>query len=104
MDIAALVVLVVLVLGAFLIFGLAFKLLWAFVVGLVIGSLAKLVLPGRQDLGWFTTALAGVIGSIVGSMIGHRLLHTGWLVTLVIEVVCAAGVVLLLAGKKKGEE
>lgn len=39
------------------------------VIGLVIGALAKLVMPGKDPGGWFVTILLGIAGSWVGSLI-----------------------------------
>jgi uncharacterized membrane protein YeaQ/YmgE (transglycosylase-associated protein family) len=86
---------------SFWLVGLTFKLVWALLVGLAIGALARTLLPGRQNLGWFSTALAGVTGSFVGGLIGHRLLHLGGLMTFFVEVACAVGVVAVLAGQKR---
>ncbi len=60
------------------------------IIGLIVGALARAIVPGRDPMGCFTTALLGVGGSIVGGLIGsaiwpavgregltsqHRLLH-----------------------------
>lgn len=41
------------------------------VAGLVIGALARLLKPGRQDLGIITTLLLGVVGSLIGGTIAQ---------------------------------
>lgn len=41
--------------------------------GLVIGALARLVMPGRQDIGVIMTILLGAIGSVAGSWITYEL-------------------------------
>jgi uncharacterized membrane protein YeaQ/YmgE (transglycosylase-associated protein family) len=46
-------------------------LLWALIVGLVIGALAKLVMPGRDRGGIIVTSLLGVAGSLVAFAIGR---------------------------------
>src|SRR3954471_24516228 len=46
------------------------------VAGLVIGLLARLLLPGRQKIGLLWTLLLGVIGSLIGGTIAHAL-NTG---------------------------
>ncbi|MBA2626250.1 MAG: GlsB/YeaQ/YmgE family stress response membrane protein [Acidimicrobiia bacterium] len=43
------------------------------VFGLVVGALARLVLPGRQHLGILATLLIGLAGSIVGGVIANAL-------------------------------
>lgn len=50
-------------------------LLWALIIGLVIGALAKLVMPGRDGGGIVITMLLGVAGSIIANLIGHA---AGW--------------------------
>lgn len=49
--------------------------LWALIIGLVIGALAKLVMPGKDGGGILITMLLGVAGSIVANLIGHA---AGW--------------------------
>jgi uncharacterized membrane protein YeaQ/YmgE (transglycosylase-associated protein family) len=46
-------------------------LLWALIVGLVIGALAKLLMPGRDGGGFILTSLLGVAGSMVAFAIGR---------------------------------
>ena len=48
-------------------------LIWAAIVGLVIGALAKLIMPGRDPGGIIVTSLLGIAGSVVGNMIGSML-------------------------------
>lgn len=76
--------------------------LWAFlttlVVGLVIGALARLVVPGRQAMGLLSTIGCGLIGSIVGGFLGQHVLHRSGLVTVLLEIVVAAVAVALLGG------
>jgi uncharacterized membrane protein YeaQ/YmgE (transglycosylase-associated protein family) len=45
------------------------------IVGLVIGGLAKLVMPGRDPGGILVTMLLGVAGAFVAGALGHSL---GW--------------------------
>ena len=46
------------------------------VAGLIIGLLARLILPGRQKIGLPLTLLLGVLGSVIGGVIAN-LLRTG---------------------------
>jgi uncharacterized membrane protein YeaQ/YmgE (transglycosylase-associated protein family) len=43
------------------------------VAGLVIGLLARLILPGRQKIGLLWTLVLGVIGSLIGGTIANAL-------------------------------
>ncbi len=49
--------------------------LWMLIVGLIVGALAKLVMPGRDPGGIFITILLGIAGSIVAGFIGRA---AGW--------------------------
>jgi uncharacterized membrane protein YeaQ/YmgE (transglycosylase-associated protein family) len=46
------------------------------IAGLVIGALARLLKPGRQNLGIIVTLLLGLVGSVVGGTVAN-LLGTG---------------------------
>lgn len=43
------------------------------VAGLIIGALARLVLPGRQRIGLLLTLLLGVVGSVVGGVVANAI-------------------------------
>jgi uncharacterized membrane protein YeaQ/YmgE (transglycosylase-associated protein family) len=43
------------------------------VAGLVIGALARLILPGKQSMGWILTMVIGVISAIVGGLIWNAI-------------------------------
>ncbi len=45
----------------------------ALVIGLIIGAVARLLMPGRDPMGCLATALLGIGGSIVGSLIGSAI-------------------------------
>jgi uncharacterized membrane protein YeaQ/YmgE (transglycosylase-associated protein family) len=42
------------------------QIIWMLVFGLVVGLIAKLLMPGRDPGGWIVTALLGIGGSVVG--------------------------------------
>lgn len=46
------------------------------VAGLIIGALARLIKPGKQNLGLLATLLLGLVGSVIGGVIAS-LLGTG---------------------------
>ena len=48
-------------------------LIWALIVGLVVGAIAKLLMPGRDPGGIFITMLLGVAGSFVAGFLGRAL-------------------------------
>ncbi len=41
------------------------------VFGLIVGALARLLLPGRDPMGCFMTALLGIAGSIIGGLVSY---------------------------------
>ena len=45
------------------------------IIGLIAGALARLVVPGRQDMSIVMTIVLGVIGSFVGGFLGYLLFH-----------------------------
>jgi uncharacterized membrane protein YeaQ/YmgE (transglycosylase-associated protein family) len=47
--------------------------IWALIVGLVAGALARLLVPGRDPMGWLMTMLLGVAGSFLGGFIATLL-------------------------------
>ena len=45
------------------------------VVGLIAGAVARLLVPGKQDIGIGMTMLIGIVGSFVGGFLGYVLFH-----------------------------
>ncbi|HET9860145.1 MAG TPA: hypothetical protein VFQ19_10225 [Nocardioidaceae bacterium] len=78
------------------------------VAGLIIGALARLFKPGKQDLGLLWTLLLGLAGSVIGGVVASAL-NTGDIFELnilgfivaVIAAVLLIGVAEGMAGKKK---
>ena len=74
------------------------------VFGLVVGLLARLILPGRQHIGLLWTLVLGVIGSVIGGTIAN-VLGTGSIFELNVLGFIAAVVVsiaLLAVGEQRG--
>lgn len=42
-------------------------------IGLIVGAIAKILMPGKDPGGWIITALLGVAGSWVGDYIGRTM-------------------------------
>lgn len=70
---------------------------WLFVVGLVVGALARLLVPDTGGMGILRTVLAGIGGSFIAGLISWYLIakEDPW-VGLVLAVVCAAVLVFLM--------
>jgi uncharacterized membrane protein YeaQ/YmgE (transglycosylase-associated protein family) len=45
------------------------------VVGLIAGALARLLVPGKQNLSIAMTIVLGIIGSFVGGFLGYLIFH-----------------------------
>jgi uncharacterized membrane protein YeaQ/YmgE (transglycosylase-associated protein family) len=52
-----------------------FSLLWTAIIGLVVGAVAKLLMPGKDPGGWIITMLLGLAGSFVAGYLGRLV---GW--------------------------
>lgn len=47
--------------------------IWAIIAGLIVGLLARVVLPGRQSIPIWLTILLGIVGAIVGNVIAANI-------------------------------
>jgi uncharacterized membrane protein YeaQ/YmgE (transglycosylase-associated protein family) len=47
--------------------------IWSLIIGLVVGAIAKLVMPGKDPGGIVVTMLLGIVGSILAGFIGRAL-------------------------------
>jgi uncharacterized membrane protein YeaQ/YmgE (transglycosylase-associated protein family) len=52
-----------------------FGLLMTIIIGFVVGVIAKLIMPGKENIGLILTTLLGIAGSIVASYLGQAV---GW--------------------------
>ena len=50
-------------------------LIWALFIGLIVGALAKFIMPGKENMGWIPTILLGVGGSVLMTFLGRMV---GW--------------------------
>ena len=59
------------------------------IFGLIVGALAKLIMPGKDPGGFIVTAIIGMVGSLLGSFLGRTLLgrpedyRAGWIMSIV---------------------
>jgi uncharacterized membrane protein YeaQ/YmgE (transglycosylase-associated protein family) len=74
------------------------------VVGLIVGALARFVMPGEQKMGWILTCLLGIGGSLIAGYVGQAFglyavgQPAGWIASVI------GAVVLLFAyGRFKGK-
>ena len=43
--------------------------IWTIIVGLIVGAIARWLMPGTQSMGWIMTSILGIAGSIVGGFV-----------------------------------
>ncbi|WP_428341770.1 GlsB/YeaQ/YmgE family stress response membrane protein [Mycobacterium sp.] len=75
----------------------------AIVIGLIVGALARLILPGKQNIGVVVTVLLGAIGSFVGSWLTYKLIfpneHSGFgLTAFLVGVIVAVILIAIYVG------
>ena len=44
--------------------------IWMLVVGLIVGAIARLIVPGKHNMGLILTAVLGIVGAYVGGTLG----------------------------------
>lgn len=88
-------------LALFVILPLFGFLVWFFIstaiTGIILGGLARLVIPGRQPIGILATIVAGWIGSLLGGGIAALAFngyHHHWFARILIEIAVSAVAVL----------
>ncbi len=79
------------------------------VAGLIIGALARLIVPGKQNLGILATLALGLVGSLIGGLIAQFFgtgdiweLNVVGFVLAVIAAVLLIGVAEGIAGRSRG--
>ena len=77
--------------------GVFFYLINLGVVGLFVGALGRLIVPGRNRIGLGATFLIGLSGAILGALIGG-LIGLGF-ISIVFEVAISAGLVYLVSSR-----
>jgi uncharacterized membrane protein YeaQ/YmgE (transglycosylase-associated protein family) len=74
------------------------------IVGLVVGAIARLIMPGDQQMGWIMTGLLGIGGSLAAGYVGQALgmyavgQPAGWIASVV-----GALVLLFVVGKLRSK-
>jgi uncharacterized membrane protein YeaQ/YmgE (transglycosylase-associated protein family) len=97
-------------LAAFVILPLIGVLVWFMIstaiTGILLGALARTILPGKQPIGVIATIVSGWIGSLIGGAIGAAAFgyHHDRFFTLLIEIgVSAVAVLAWSAGNRRGQ-
>jgi uncharacterized membrane protein YeaQ/YmgE (transglycosylase-associated protein family) len=74
---------------------------WALLVGLFLGLIARGIAPGHGRIGLLTTALVGVLGGLIGRVIA-RGVHAGGFGQFLLEVLASAVLVMVARGASSG--
>lgn len=69
------------------------SLLWTLIIGLVVGAIAKLLMPGKDPGGFIITILLGIAGAFVGTWIGRLIWGSNYLAGWILSIL---GAMLLL--------
>ena len=72
------------------------------VLGLLVGAIAKAIMPGSQGGGWLATLVLGVVGALLGGFIGSAVFNVGldtfWSLQTWIIAILGALLVLVIWG------
>lgn len=93
---AAVVLLFVL---AWVVVGLVLKLLWWALIGIVIGAIARAILPGKQKISLLATAGSGLGAAFLGGILA-KVFSVGSFAQFVIAVVAAVVIVAVVSGSQ----
>jgi uncharacterized membrane protein YeaQ/YmgE (transglycosylase-associated protein family) len=74
--------------------------IWTILIGLIIGALGRLVVPGRQNISILLTMVIGIVAAFIGFLIASALgvAHTtgiNWIEHLIQVILAAVGVALV---------
>jgi uncharacterized membrane protein YeaQ/YmgE (transglycosylase-associated protein family) len=65
--------------------------LWWLVIGLVVGAIGHLLVPGRQRIGILLTVVFGIVGAIIGGIVTTAIVGAGHtIITFIVAIVVAA--------------
>jgi uncharacterized membrane protein YeaQ/YmgE (transglycosylase-associated protein family) len=74
------------------------------IFGLVVGIIAKFLMPGRDPGGFIITAIIGIVGALLGTFIGRALwggadYQSGWITAILGSIILLAGYRLVAGGR-----
>ncbi len=74
----------------------------AIIIGLIIGALGRLVVPGKQDIPIWLTIVVGIVAALIGTAIVGPLRNTNGIdwIELAVQVVLAAVGVAIVSGMR----
>ncbi len=85
------------------------SIIWTLIIGLIVGALARLLLPGKEAfpegaLGWLLTAVLGVAGAFIGSFIARTIwagenYAVGWIMSILGAIILLLLVRLIMGNR-----
>jgi uncharacterized membrane protein YeaQ/YmgE (transglycosylase-associated protein family) len=70
------------------------------IAGLIVGALARLVIPGPNPMSILATIGVGIVGALIGGLIA-RLIGASWIIAIILEVAIAAVLVYFISGRRR---
>lgn len=49
------------------------SIIWAIIIGFIVGVIAKFLMPGRDPGGFIITAILGIVGALVATFLGQAM-------------------------------
>ena len=53
------------------------SIIWYCLIGLIAGAIARLLMPGRDPMGWIATIVLGIAGAFLGGFLGRMIFGAG---------------------------
>ena len=79
------------------------SILWAILIGFVVGVIAKFLMPGRDGGGFILTALLGIVGAVAATFLGQAMgIYAAGQSAGFIGAVIGAMIVLFIFGLVRG--
>jgi uncharacterized membrane protein YeaQ/YmgE (transglycosylase-associated protein family) len=79
------------------------SILWAILIGFVVGLIAKFLMPGRDGGGFILTALLGIVGAVAATFLGQAMgIYAAGQSAGFIGAVIGAMIVLFIFGLVRG--
>ncbi|MBS1810215.1 MAG: GlsB/YeaQ/YmgE family stress response membrane protein [Acidobacteria bacterium] len=80
------------------------SIIWTIIIGLIVGILAKVIMPGRDGGGFILTVLLGIAGSIVGGLLSNfvpwRVGEFGGFVLAIIGAIIVLAIYRMITGQR----
>ena len=79
--------------------------IWTIIIGLIVGIIAKFLMPGRDPGGFIITAIIGIVGSVIATFIGrtmgfYQVGESAGFIAAVIGAIILLAIYRMVVGKK----